>query len=193
MTESTRDAPDLSRPRAAPERIVLVGFMGSGKTSTGRALAELLGWEFRDMDGWIEERVGLSVAEIFARRGEAFFREEERRVAEQTRALRQAVIAAGGGAFAVPGSREALQEGSVTVWLSCRWETLLARLPADGSRPLAANRATMRGLFDKRQASYRLADHVVEATSLTVAEAARRVAESVFGPESGETGRALSR
>lgn len=176
------------RAEGDPDRIVLVGFMGSGKTSVGRALAEQLGWEFRDMDGWIEERVGLSVAEIFARRGEAFFREEERRVAELTRTLRQCVVAAGGGAFANPASREALQTGSVTVWLRCNWETLLARLPADGSRPLAANRATMRGLFDKRQASYGLADRVVETTSLTVAAAARRVAQSVFGHEAGETG-----
>jgi len=182
-----------SRPTPLPERIVLVGFMGSGKTSVGKALAELLGWEFRDMDGWIEQRTGLSVAEIFAQRGEAFFREEERRVAELTRALRHCVIAAGGGAFAAPEPRTALREGAVSVWLRCRWETLLARLPEDGSRPLAANRATMRGLFCKRQASYRLADRVVDTTSLTVTEAAQLVAQSVFGSQPRRAGRALGR
>jgi shikimate kinase len=184
MTGPARDPPAAVPPGETPERIVLVGFMGAGKTSVGRALAEQLGWEFRDMDAWIEERVGLKVAEIFAQHGEAFFREEERRVAELARTLRQCVIAAGGGAFASPRSREALQEGAVSVWLRCPWETLLARLPADGSRPLAANRATMRGLFDKRQASYGLADRIVDTTSLTVAEAARCVAQNVF--ETGE-------
>src|SRR5688572_18276814 len=105
--------------RALPQRIVLVGFMGCGKSTVGAELARRLGWGFRDLDRWIEARRGLTVARIFRRHGEAFFREEERRAARAAARLRRHVVAAGGGAFAQEGTREILQKGSLTVWLRC--------------------------------------------------------------------------
>lgn len=156
------------------ERIVLVGFMGSGKTAVGGELARLLGWAFRDMDRSIEARTGLTIAETFRERGEAFFREEERRAALEASRMKDCVVAAGGGAFAVPETREALQKGAVTVWLKCDLPTLLERIPHDGSRPLAANRETMARLLAEREASYRLADLVVDASG-AISEIALRV------------------
>src|SRR5687767_12687340 len=94
----------VPRPRGAPvtepERVVLIGFMGVGKSTIGRAVAERLCWQFRDMDAWIEERCGRTVAQIFQENGEAFFRAEELAVAREVQRLSHYVIAAGGGAFA---------------------------------------------------------------------------------------------
>lgn len=162
-----------------PERVVLVGFMGSGKSAVGRELARILGWRFLDMDRAIEEHTGRTVAEIFRERGEAAFREEERQLALTIQSLREHVIASGGGAFASAETREALQEGALTVWLRCGLATVLARIEPDGSRPLAESRETITRLFVEREPSYRLADRIVDAEGAAV-EVARRVMEAVF-------------
>ncbi len=167
------------RDRAAPRRVVLVGFMGAGKTTVGRLLSRELGWGFLDMDRRIEERCGQRISEIFAQRGEACFREEERQVAEEARRLERHVIAAGGGAFAFDGTREALRDGSSSVWLWAPLQVLLRRVRVDGSRPLAANRETIARLFAEREPSYRLADCHVDATA-GPDEVARRVRLTVF-------------
>jgi len=161
------------------ERIVLVGFMGSGKSTVGSALARLLGWRFQDLDESIEEATGLTISEIFERHGEAFFRGEELRAARRMALLSQHVVAAGGGAFASARTRQVLRLGAVAVWLRCDLETVLARVPARGSRPLAANRERMRELFAERQSSYSLADVTVDASAAPVA-VARRIIAAVF-------------
>jgi len=150
---------------AAPERIVLVGFMGSGKTTVGRLLARELGWRFVDTDRRVEQRCGLRIPEIFELRGEAFFREQEREVAEEIRSARHVVVAAGGGAFAFEDTREALRAGALTVWLWAPVETILSRVRLDGSRPLAGSRERILRLFAERQPSYRLAECHVDATA----------------------------
>ena len=166
-------------------RIVLVGFMGAGKSTVGPLLARLLGWHFVDIDPLIEKAAGLSVAEIFAQRGEAFFRGEERRVAEDLAREERLVVAAGGGAFAHPETREALQRGAVVVWLRCDLDTILGRIPPDGSRPLAANRERIQALFAERESSYRLADMTVDAKTGGPDEVARRIARAVSGGGAG--------
>jgi shikimate kinase len=163
---------------ASPDRIVLVGFMGSGKTTVGAELARALGWSFLDMDSRIEERAGVSVAAIFATQGEAAFRAEERRLADEIAGLGRHVVAAGGGAFAQPDTRDRLREGAVTVWLDCDFETVLQRVGSGEGRPLASNRATMRKMFGERQSAYRLADLKVDA-SPDPAEVARRIVRAL--------------
>jgi shikimate kinase len=164
----------------APRRIVLVGFMGCGKSTVGAALARRLGWGFRDLDRWIEQRNGLTVAQIFRRHGEAFFREEERRAARAAARLRRHVVAAGGGAFAQEETREILRTGSVTVWLRCGAQVILRRVRPDGSRPLAGDRGRMRRLLAEREPSYRLADLTVDSSRTAPDEVARRIAEAAF-------------
>ena len=164
----------------APQRIVLVGFMGCGKSTVGAALARRLGWRFRDLDRWIEEWHGLTVAEIFRRRGEAFFRDEERRAARAAARLRRYVVAAGGGAFAQDETREALRAGAVTVWIRCDAAVLRRRVPADGSRPLAVDRGRMRRLLGEREPSYRLADITVDSSRAAPDEVAQQIAEAAF-------------
>ena len=160
-----------------PRRVVLVGFMGAGKSTVGPLVARDLGWAFLDMDTRIEERAGRAIADVFRDQGEPAFRALELEVAEEAASRPRLVIAAGGGAFAQPATREVLQRRAVTVWLRCDPAILEARIPADGLRPLAANRAIMRQLLTEREPSYQLADVVVEASEGTAESVARRVME----------------
>ncbi len=147
-----------------PNRIVLVGFMGTGKSAVGARLAARLGYRFEDMDRRIQKRTGRTIAAIFEERGEEAFREEELREASALARLDRRVIAAGGGAFARPETRARLEEGAVTVWIRGDLETLLSRIRPDGTRPLAGNHAIMRALLAEREPSYRLADLVVDTS-----------------------------
>jgi shikimate kinase len=163
------------RTTPPPSRIVLVGFMGSGKTTVGAELASLLSWGFVDMDRLVEERAGRSVAAIFRESGEAAFRALERDVAEEVRKLERHVVSSGGGAFAREETRLLLREGAICVWLRCDVETALRRAGGDALRPLAADRETMRALFGERVASYALADFVVDTSGTTPIQAAQAV------------------
>jgi len=164
-----------------PSRIVLIGFMGAGKSTVGPKVAQLTGWPFRDMDAWIEERAGKTVAEIFRERGEAVFRSEETRLAEEIARTPNLVVAAGGGAFTFPQTRQALQNGAFTVWLRCDLDEILTRVRLDGSRPLAPDRETISQLYTERQPSYRLADWVVDTTTAGPDDVARAVVEAFRG------------
>jgi shikimate kinase len=170
-----------------PRRIVLVGFMGSGKSTVGPLVAQRLGWRFDDLDDLIEAQCGLRVPEIFRLSGEAAFRAEELRAARAAASLTDHVLATGGGAFAQPDTRAALQQGAMTVWLRCPLQTVFARLPAgDPSRPLAANRGIMTELFAARESAYRMADRTVDAEAAPD-EVAQRIVEAVFGITSGRS------
>jgi shikimate kinase len=166
-----------------PSRVVLVGFMGSGKSAVGRILARRLGYRFEDMDQRIEERAGRTIAEIFRGEGEETFRKLEREEALAVSRLRGRVVASGGGAFAQPETRAILQKGAVTVWLRCEIGRILSRIPPDGSRPLAGNHDIMRALLAEREPSYRMADVAVDAS----AGSPREVAERIVGLIEGRT------
>lgn len=125
-----------ARRKGLGRSVVLVGLMGAGKTTIGRRLARRLGLEFVDADEAIEEAAGLSVSEIFARYGEAYFREGERRVIARLIAGPPKVIATGGGAFVDPETRARVLEGAVAVWLDADIETLVGRVARRDHRPL---------------------------------------------------------
>jgi shikimate kinase len=177
----------VSEEPASP-RLVLVGFMGSGKTTVGGLAARLLGWDFHDMDTLLAERLGMSVPEAFRSRGEAWFRQQEGALAQDLAARRQVVVAAGGGAFTVPETRQELQRDALVVWLHCSLEAVLARVPLDGSRPLARDRATIGELFALREPLYRLADREVDASGGPPDSVARAV---VAAFRSGARGRGM--
>jgi shikimate kinase len=114
--------------------------MGSGKTSVGRALARRLGWRFEDFDEAIEREEGASVAEIFATRGEPYFREVERRVGERLISGQQVVLAAGGGWAATPGRLTSLPLGTASFWLEVSPAEAIRRAGRQpGTRPLLAS------------------------------------------------------
>jgi shikimate kinase len=166
-----------------PGRIVLVGFMGSGKSAVGKRLARRLGYRFADMDRRIEEKEKRTIAEIFRERGEEAFRALEEEDARALREVSGVVIAAGGGAFAQPRTRALLQEGALTVWLRCSLAAVLGRVKLDGSRPLAGNRDIMRALLAERESSYRQADVAVDTSRHTPREVVDRIVRLIEGQE----------
>jgi len=161
------------------DKIYLVGFMAAGKTTVARILAELLGWRAEDIDELIEARERRTVAEIFARNGEPYFRSIERDILRLLLPLRHCVVATGGGTFMDPDNRAAINVDGVSVWLDVPLEELVARMPADGRRPLAADRAQMERLFAARQVAYANAQLRVDARGGHPEAIAERIIEAV--------------
>jgi shikimate kinase len=164
----------------APDKVYLVGFMAAGKSTVARALARRLGWRGEDIDELIEARERRPVAEIFQKQGEPYFRAAEREILKLLLPLRHVVVATGGGTFMDPENRAAINMDGVSVWLDLPFEELLARIPGDGRRPLAADRAAMERLFTARAAVYATARVRVEAGRAEAEEVAERIIECVF-------------
>ncbi len=137
--------------------------MTAGKTTVARLLAARLGWRAEDIDELIEARERMAVADIFARQGEPYFRGVEREILRLVLPLRHAVVATGGGTFMDPESQRAINLDGASVWLDVPLETVIARLPPDRRRPLAADRAQMERLFTVRQTAYASAHHRIPA------------------------------
>jgi shikimate kinase len=161
------------------DKIYLVGFMAAGKTTVARILAERLGWRAEDIDELIEARERRTVAEIFAKSGEPYFRSIERDILRLLLPLRHCVVATGGGTFMDPENRVAINLDGVSVWLDVPLEDLVARLPADGRRPLAADRTQMERLFAVRQIAYANAQLRVDARGEHPEAVAERIIEAV--------------
>jgi shikimate kinase len=163
----------------APDKIYLVGFMGSGKSTIARALAARLHWRAEDIDELIERREMKTIADIFARHGEAYFRSIEREMLKVVQPIRHVVIATGGGTFAEPDNRAAINLDGVSVWIDVPFQDLLRRIPLDGRRPLAANRADLERLYQLRTEAYRLAHLRVNAARASVAAIVDRILEGL--------------
>jgi shikimate kinase len=162
-----------------PDKIYLVGFMAAGKTTVARAVALRLGWRAEDIDELIEARERRTVADIFARQGEAYFRGVEREILRLLLPLRHVVVATGGGTFMDPENRAAINLDGVSVWLDVPFEVVLSRMPADGRRPLAADRLQMERLFAIRQAAYAQAQVRIEAHQAPAGEIAERIIDTL--------------
>jgi shikimate kinase len=150
------------------DKVYLVGFMGAGKTAVARALARRLDWRAVDIDELIEQRERTTVADVFARRGEAYFRAAEREVLFAHLGPRHLVVATGGGTFADVVNRAAINKDGVSVWLDVPLERLIDRVPADGRRPLATDRAGFERLYHLRRAAYEQAHIRLDAGRASV-------------------------
>jgi shikimate kinase len=144
------------------KNIVLIGFMGTGKSSIGTRLAQKLKMDFIDMDREIESVIGMSVAEIFKRYGELRFRSEERLVASKVGKRVNTVIATGGGTFLVEDNIAALRENGIIIGLEADPEDIINRVNRKkGTRPLLkrdANVKDVEELLSEREAAYSRAD-----------------------------------
>jgi shikimate kinase len=150
------------------DKLYLVGFMGAGKTTVARALASRLDWQAVDIDEAIEARERLTVAEVFARHGESYFRSVERAVLLDQIAPRHLVVATGGGTYADPQNRALINSDGAAVWLDVPLDRLIARIPSDGRRPLAADRSGFERLYHQRRAAYQQAHVRLDAGGASV-------------------------
>jgi shikimate kinase len=148
-------------------RLALVGLPGSGKTTVGRQLARRLGLRFDDSDHVIEQRVGCSIRDFFAREGEDAFRDVEESVILELTQGGPGVLATGGGAVLRPANRQRLRDAGQVVYLRSSPEELIKRLRHDRNRPLlqvADPMAKLRSLYEERDPLYRETAHFVIET-----------------------------
>lgn len=146
--------------------IVLVGMMGAGKTAIGRGLADTLGVPFWDSDDEIEKAAHATITEVFARDGEAFFREREREVLERLLAGPVGIVSTGGGAWIQDATRAVLARDGVPVWLKADLDLLWARVSKKATRPLlqtADPLGTLTELYNARNPIYAQAQIQVQA------------------------------
>lgn len=141
-------------------RIYLTGFMGSGKTTVGRLLAERLGVPFLDLDQEIEQRAGMRVRDIFERSGEAEFRRMEAEALRATAAYPDVVVATGGGTTTFEGNARLIAGHGLSVWLNPAFQTIVARIGGLGKldRPLFKDEVQALALYRERLPAYRRAD-----------------------------------
>lgn len=146
--------------------IYITGFMGSGKTTVGRMVADRLGWDFVDLDTDIEEHEHDTIAHIFETRGEAGFRRIEtdaiKRWLRKIECGIPTVIALGGGAFVQPVNYEILGNNGISVWLDCSLEVAESRVADTDERPLARDKEAFRKLYNERRVLYGRADFRVD-------------------------------
>jgi shikimate kinase len=178
--QATEDTPIHAAP-AGVRRIVLTGFMGAGKTTTGCHLATRLNWNFLDLDAHLESRAGLCVPEIFARHGEDHFRRLESSALASALALPNTVLALGGGTPEFLTNRLLLEQtpGTLTIFLDAPFPVLFDRCVLQSlesqhvSRPVLADPILAQARFDLRQPLYRrLARHTIDTSTLDSADTA---------------------
>lgn len=160
--------------------LILIGFMGTGKTTLGKLCAERLNYAFHDSDAVIEERAGCSIAELFTREGEARFRQREREAIAHLAARSHQVIATGGGAILAPENAAALRAGGRVVLLHASPEAILNRVGDASTRPLLAGasdpHARIAALLQERAERYaQAAHHQIQTTHRAPEEIAEEI------------------
>jgi shikimate kinase len=146
--------------------VVLVGMMGAGKTAIGSAVARDLGVPFLDSDAEIERAADRTIAEIFARDGESFFREKETQVIRRLLRTQRCILSTGGGAFMSERNRKIIHDAGIAVWLKADLDLLWSRVRHKDTRPLLRTPdpyGTLKSLYEARVPSYALAELHVEA------------------------------
>lgn len=171
------------------ERIVLIGFMASGKSTVGRQVATLLDWDFIDFDEEIERRTARTVRDIFAQDGERAFRDLEARLTAELAAAQHVVLAPGGGWITQPELLRAMPDGTHVVWLRISPERAVERARLSGThRPLLAGEDPLGKavrLLERREPLYRMADTVLDVDDRSVRELADEIVRSLSRSRAG--------
>ncbi|HEX9898772.1 MAG TPA: shikimate kinase [Candidatus Methylomirabilis sp.] len=156
---------------ATKRNIIVTGFMATGKSAVGKALAARLGYAFVDLDTLIEGEAGMAISQIFATQGEERFRAMESRMVEQAARRDTCVIATGGGTIMNPRNLEALKQSGVVIALTAKPETILERLGTGEDRPMLWGGETLeriRCLLAERAPAYAKADLSVDTTERSI-------------------------
>jgi shikimate kinase len=172
-----------------PDRIFLVGFMGSGKTEVGKLLADRLGRLFIDLDQLVESGARATVAEIFEKEGESGFRNRERRALVSAATGPPAVVATGGGTYADRGNRRTIEEAGVAIWIATPFENCLERCQEEiGKRPLFRDEESLEALFEARRSDYAAAAFTVETLNrnpeIVADDVIQRLEDAIWSTES---------
>ena len=160
--------------------VILCGFMATGKSSVGKRLAVILGYDFLDMDAVIEAEQGMSIPQIFASQGEAAFRALESRMVEKLAERSRCVIATGGGTIVNPRNLEKLKDCGIVINLTADIETILLRAGTGDDRPMLLQgdrRERVRNLLEQRAPFYAQADMAVDTSSSSIDEIAQFIAD----------------
>jgi shikimate kinase len=165
------------------QNLVLIGFMGSGKSSVGRELAKRWSFRFVDTDSIIRHRYELSIPDLFAKYGESFFREAEYQTLVRLQGTHRAIIATGGGIVIQPRNLPVLKELGRVVWLCASHDTILRRIGKSSHRPMLSRgnpEESITRLLSERTPLYRqIAELQIETSGLTHAEVADRIIEGL--------------
>ena len=174
----TGDAPTTIVTGSAPNAIFVAGFMGSGKSTVGRALGSRLGWPFVDLDDEIEQAARLTIPEIFEEFGEQGFRDREHNAlsgqAARGLAGHRFILALGGGTYAYSRNRDLLRQIGPTLWIDVDADTLWRRVRGETHRPLAQDPEAFKRLHASRRDSYAKAEHRIDGAG-SVAEVVARI------------------
>ncbi len=152
------------------KNIFLVGFMGAGKSTVGKIVADKIGYGFCDADTYIEEQAGTTITQIFADHGEDYFRDLESQSMEELAKNENQVIATGGGVVQRDRNWDAMNSGGITIYLKAAVEAIWERIKDDDTRPLLQVEdpiKTARELLNKRVSMYEKADIIINTDSLS--------------------------
>ena len=163
------------------DRVVLIGFMGTGKSAVGKLLAEKLNWQFIDLDEEIVKETGCEIKVIFEQRGEAYFRKVEADLMQRVSLKNEVVVATGGGtAVSVPQFVKV--DGTFVVYLQTSFSRLCERLKGDVTRPLFRDFDTVSQLYISREPRYlEIADYKIDGTNMTPDEVVSNIYEDLKG------------
>lgn len=166
----------------ADSNIVLIGFMGAGKSTIGRMLAKELGWTFMDTDRMIEEVTGYKIADLFKKFGEVRFRSEERLVVKRVGSENNTVISTGGGTFLDPHNRDLLKQKGIIIHLYVELEAALSRVKNRAERPLLMkSKEDIEALWKNRMEIYDQADLTVDTTNKDIDAITAEILEFLKG------------
>ena len=169
------------------KRVVLTGFMGTGKTAVGEALAKRLTFEFLDTDLMVEKDTGKSITEIFEKEGEAIFRTHEKKMVKKAMDKENVVVATGGGAITDPESLKLMKEKGVIIGLSASPESVLLRISKMQTRPLLNTKDQMekiKSLMSHRSPYYREACKIIDTDGKKIDETVEEILKVLNGHSS---------
>jgi shikimate kinase len=162
--------------------IVLIGFMGSGKTTIGRKLAVRLGYRFVDMDRFIEEEQQCKIAQIFEERGEAAFRSLETGLLKRLKKAENTVVSTGGGVVTIEGNIEIIRSIGISIYLKAGIDNIFERVSRNNKRPLLQTDnplQTIKDMMEKREGAYSQADLILETNSLSMGNVVSKIIQSL--------------